>query len=137
MTRALAWGPALMVALLVAGCLGITTDSTAPVDIGTPGTWSTHAPMPTARQEVAVAVLGDRVVVMGGFGERGAPVATVEAYHPATDTWQTLAPLPVGVHHPAAAVVDDRLFVLGGYIDRVPPWVPERSVYEYDAVRNS
>jgi N-acetylneuraminic acid mutarotase len=133
-------GPVVGVAatlLLVGGCIGRTVESTAPIDIATPGTWSAHAPMPTARQETAVAVLGDRVVVIGGFGERGEPVGTVEAYRPATDTWETLAPLPAGVHHAAAAVIDNRLFVIGGFLDRVPPWRAQRTVYEYDAARNS
>ena len=47
-----------LTALIVAGCLGKTTDSTAPVDIMSPGKWVELAPMPTARQEVAVALAG-------------------------------------------------------------------------------
>jgi N-acetylneuraminic acid mutarotase len=126
----------LVTTMLVTGCLGITTDSKAPLDIGAPGRWTAHAPLPTARQEVAVAALGDRVFVIGGLGELGAPLNTVEAYRPATDAWETIAPLPAEVHHAAAVAVDGRLFVLGGYLDRVPPWRAQRTVYEYDAARN-
>jgi N-acetylneuraminic acid mutarotase len=128
---------ALVPAVLLTGCLGITTESQAPIDISAPGTWTVHAPLPTARQEVAVATLGERVFVIGGLGELGAPVGTVEAYRPASDTWETLTPLPAAVHHPAAAVVDDRLFVIGGYLDRVPPWRAQRAVFEYDPARNA
>ena len=47
---------ALAVAIVLGGgCLGRTTDSPAPVDIQTPGAWTSLAPMPSARQEVAVA----------------------------------------------------------------------------------
>ena len=90
-----------------------------------------------ARQEIAVVALGDRMVVIGGFGELGAAVPTVEAYRPSTDAWEALAPLPAAVHHPAAAVVNGRMFVMGGYADRVPPWTAQNTVYEYDAARNS
>jgi N-acetylneuraminic acid mutarotase len=123
--------------LVLGGCIGGTVTSRAPLDIRAPGTWISRAPMPTARQEVAVAALGDRMFVIGGFGELGEPVGTVEAYRPATDTWETLAPLPAGVHHAAAAVTGDRLFVIGGFSDRTPPWRAQRTLYEYDPVRNS
>src|SRR6266436_3320026 len=85
--------------LVLGGCLGKTTDSPAPIDIKSPGQWSALAPMPTARQEVAVAVLDGRVFVIGGLGEASEPVATVEVYDPAADRWETRAPLPAATHH--------------------------------------
>ena len=48
---------ALAGALVLASCVGRTTDSPAPIDIQTPGAWTSLAPMPSARQEVAVAEL--------------------------------------------------------------------------------
>ena len=123
--------------VLAGGCIGITRSSEAPIDMLRPGKWTMHRPMPDGRQEVAVVTFAGRVIVIGGFGELGAPTATVEAYHPATDAWETLAPLPAPVHHPAAAVLDGRLFVVGGYGDRLPPWRVERTVYEYDPARSS
>jgi N-acetylneuraminic acid mutarotase len=128
---------ALAVAVALAGCLGRTTDSPAPVDIQTPGTWTTLTPMPSARQEVAVAELNGRVFVIGGFGPGGEPVATVESYDPATDRWETRAPLPAATHHAAAAVVGGRLYVAGGYGGGRVSWTPLRTVYEYDEARNS
>jgi N-acetylneuraminic acid mutarotase len=127
----------LAVALSLLGCLGARTESPAPIDIGRPGTWSTHAPLPTPRQEVAVATVEDRIVVAGGFGPHAEPVATVDAYRPTTNTWETLTPLPAPVHHAAAVSVNGRLFVIGGFRDRLPPWSAERTVYEYDASRHS
>ena len=99
--------------LLAASCLGKTTDSTAPMDILSPGKWVPLASMPTARQEVAVAELNGRVFVVGGFGLDNDPVATVEVYDPAVDRWETRGALPAPTHHAAAAVVAGRLFVVG------------------------
>jgi N-acetylneuraminic acid mutarotase len=123
--------------LLAAGCLGKTTDSTAPLDILSPGKWVPLAPMPTARQEVAVAELNGRVFVIGGFGPDNDPVDTVEVYDPAADRWETRAPLPAPTHHAAAAVVEGRLFVVGGYSGGRLSWTPLRTVYEYDEARGS
>src|SRR5207245_1992495 len=104
-----------LAAVILAGCLGTTTDSTAPVDIMSPGKWVPLAPMPTARQEVAVAELNGRVFVIGGFGSGGEAVPTVEVYDPASDRWETRSPLPAATHHAAAAGVGGRLYVGGGY----------------------
>ena len=122
---------------VVAGCIGVTRESQAPIDMLKPGAWTVHRPMPSGRQELAVVALGDRVVTIGGLGELGASVPTVEAYTPASDAWESLMPLPAAVHHPAAAVVGGRLFVVGGYADSVPPWRAQRTVFEYDPARNS
>jgi len=127
----------VLLSLAAVGCLGRTTDSRAPIDIGAPGAWSVHRPMPTARQEVAVAVLAGRIFVIGGFGALAEPVPTVEVYDPVTDLWETRAPLPAPTHHPAAAVIGDRLFVVGGYTGGRVNWTPQRVLYEYDAARDS
>jgi N-acetylneuraminic acid mutarotase len=142
MNRALAnrGGPRVVLALavlLLASCLGKTTDSTAPVDIMSPGKWVPLAPMPTARQEVAVAEVNGRVFVIGGFGAGSEAVPTVEVYDPATDRWDTRAPLPAPTYHAAAAVIDGRLFVVGGYSGGRVSWTPLRTVYEYDEARSS
>ena len=126
--------PSVSVALLAlvglaAGC--ILTDSPAPVDQAAPGRWTQLTPMPTARQEVAVAAHGGRVWVIGGFGGSAEPVATVEMYDPALDIWETRPPLPVPVHHAAAAVVGNRLFVIGGYTGGRIRWTALDTVYEF------
>ena len=123
--------------LVMAGCVGATVDSPAPVDQTASGTWTTRAPLPTARQEVAVAVLASRIYVIGGFGPSAEAVATVEAYDPATDQWETRAAYPVPVHHAAAAAVGDRLFVVGGYTGGLLSSSRLPSVYEYDAARDA
>jgi N-acetylneuraminic acid mutarotase len=76
------------------------------------------------------------VFVIGGFGPGAEPVATVEAYDPATDRWEPRAPLPASVHHAAAATVGDRLFVVGGYGGGRVQWEAQPTVLEYDAGRD-
>jgi N-acetylneuraminic acid mutarotase len=120
-----------------AGCLGVTTESRAPVDVTAPGTWTVLAPMPTPRQEVAVAAVDGLVYVIGGFGRSGQPAATVEVYDPATNQWELRAPLPAATHHPAAAVVNGRLFVIGGYTGGAVSGNAVETVYEYEPARNA
>ncbi|HEY3067808.1 MAG TPA: kelch repeat-containing protein [Methylomirabilota bacterium] len=128
---------ALAAVVLLAGCFGVTTESRAPLDVATPGTWTTLAPLPTPRQEVAAAALDGRVFVIGGFGENAEPVAVVEAYDPTTDRWEARAPLPAPTHHAAAAVVSGRLFVVGGFTGGRMSWVAQAELYEYDPARNA
>ena len=128
-------GCALTLAALAGGCIGRVTDSPAPVDQLAPGRWTALTPMPTPRQEVAVAAWRDRVWVIGGFGESAEPMTTVETYDPSLNVWETRASLPVPVHHAAAAVVGDRLFVVGGYTGGRVQWTPLDSVYEFVAAR--
>lgn len=90
--------------------------------------WSTRAPMPSPRQEVAVAELDGKMYVLGGMG---AGWTVAEAYDPAADTWRTLAPLPVGRNHAAAAGVDGRVYVFGGY-ESQNTTRPGASVFAYD-----
>src|SRR3989442_6038070 len=122
---------------LTAGCRGSHAGSWAPIGLSGPGSGGMHAPMVTARQEVAVAALDGRVYVIGGFGPRMSPVATVEAYDPATNEWESRAPLPEPTHHAAAAVADGRLFVVGGFTGGRVGWSASPTVYEYDSRRNA
>ncbi|MGH7260938.1 MAG: Kelch repeat-containing protein [Nitrospiraceae bacterium] len=109
-------------------------------DAPPPGIWTTLAPAPTTRTEVAAAVLGGKIYVLGGFAEpslSNLPSLTitnrVEVYDPATNAWTTRAPLPVGLHHAAAVVVGNRLYVIGGYTQSfLALWHPVATVYLYD-----
>ena len=130
-------GIAPVIALLLAGCIGATTESVAPIDQTAPGHWTTLAPLPSARQEVAVAAFNGYVFVIGGFGASAEPVATVEFYDPAQNRWAPRAPLPAPLHHAAAAVAANRLFVVGGYTGGRVRWTPSAAVYEYDFLRDA
>ena len=75
--------------------------------------------MNLARSEHPAVLLGEEVVVAGGFIEVGVGrtgvTPTVEAYSPDSDTWRDLPELPEARHHGMAAVVGGRAFFMGGY----------------------
>jgi non-specific serine/threonine protein kinase len=77
--------------------------------------WTSAAAAPQPRTEVAAAVLGGEIAVVGGFTEAGVPSSRVDAYSHAADRWRRLPDLPVGVHHAMAASDGRRLYVVGGY----------------------
>src|SRR5262250_374979 len=94
----------------------------------TSAAWSTLAPMPTARQEISVAVLDGKVFVIGGYDANGQSTATVEVYDPRTNAWKRAAPLPIATNHNAAATVNGRLYAFGGTSPRA---------FVYDAGRET
>jgi N-acetylneuraminic acid mutarotase len=96
--------PALALLLLVAGAARASG----------PG-WQTAAPMPQARSEVASAVLGREIVVVGGYLADGRSSGRVDAYSPGTGHWRRLPDLPAKVNHAMAAAAKGRLYVVGGY----------------------
>src|SRR3989441_97655 len=98
--------------LLLAGCLGVSTPSSAPVDVATPGTWTSRAPMPTPRGALAAAVLNGRIHALGG-AQRD-PLNAHEVYDPAPNVWKTANALPTARDHLAAVTFRGRVWALGG-----------------------
>ena len=86
--------------------------------------------MPTARSEIASAVLDGKIYVIGGFQAGGGNSDIVEAYDPDADAWKTVAPLPVRLDHAMAAAALGKLYVIGGY--RVFGREISSATYEYD-----
>jgi Kelch motif len=83
--------------------------------VGVANTWTTVAPMPTARYNLAAATGPDgRVYALGG-DNGGSFLNTVEAYTPATNSWATMAPMPTVRESLAAATgPDGRIYAIGG-----------------------
>jgi Kelch motif len=76
--------------------------------------WSTGAPLPTPRSEIAGAVLNGKIYIIGGFDETGQSTTTVEVYDPIADKWTEAAPLPQLTDHTATASYEGKLYVDGG-----------------------
>lgn len=119
---------------------GETASASASIVVfdATLGRWFDLAPVPSDHQEMAAALLDERIYVVGGLNGVGGVVSTVDVYDPASDSWSTAAPLPEARHHAAVAVAGGRIFVFGGvssnYLD---PIAIERDVFMYDPGSNS
>jgi N-acetylneuraminic acid mutarotase len=77
--------------------------------------WRSAAPVPVARTEVAAAVFGKEIAVVGGFLLSGRNSARADAYSPARNRWRRLPSLPTPVDHATAAGRGSELYVAGGY----------------------
>ena len=72
-------------------------------------TWTTKAPMLTARTGAAAAAVNGTVYVIGGDG-----FGTVEAYDPAGDSWSARASIPGGGGSHAAVALNGLIYAVGG-----------------------
>jgi serine/threonine protein kinase/N-acetylneuraminic acid mutarotase len=79
--------------------------------------WRVEASSPSARQQVATAVLNGRISLIGGLAGKDTATATaeVESYDPAINTWNTQTSLPHPLHHATAVGYRGELVVIGGW----------------------
>ena len=75
----------------------------------TTDTWTTKAPMLTARRFPAAAAVNGTLYVIGGDG-----TGSVEAYNPATDTWTMKASMPNGGGSHRAVALNGLIYAVGG-----------------------
>ena len=82
--------------------------------------WTTGAPLPTPRSEIAGTILDDKIYIVGGFDSSGRSASTIEVYDPMLDEWTQVTLLPQPLDHTAAAASHDgKLYIVGGgYLDR-------------------
>ena len=79
----------------------------------TNGTWTTKAPMPTARVGAESAVWNGEIYIIGGqSGARVLP--TVERYNVSTISWTTLPEMPTARWYPMVEAVDGTVYMVGG-----------------------
>ena len=98
------------VGAMLAVCLGSRADLEA-----AESSWSTKAPMPTARFGLTTSVVDGKIYAVGGGDSAYKPyLPDVEIYDPATDSWAAGKAMPeVRLGH-AAAVVGGKIYVMGG-----------------------
>src|SRR5918992_3925471 len=99
---------ALAIAVLAVFCGGGLASAASP-------RWRPAAPVPVARTEVAAALFGKEIAVVGGFLAGGRNSTRADAYSPARNRWRRLPRLPATVDHAMAAGRGSELYVLGGY----------------------
>ena len=78
-----------------------------------PSRWQEHAPMPTARSGLAVAVYENKIYAIGGETAQGV-TGVAEQYDVATDSWITLLSKPVPVTDINVAVIGGQIYIPGG-----------------------
>ncbi len=102
------------------------------------GTWTTKAPMPTARNDLAAAGVGGVLYAVGGkTGNTCTGLQTLEAYDAATNTWSPKAAMPTGRYGPGAAALNGLLYVVGGDDQCRGGFQVIGAVEAYDPVSNS
>ena len=94
------------------------------------GTWSSIPPLPTPRQEVGVAAVEGRVLVIGGIDADRRGSSVVEIYDTPANQWRPGPPVPIPIHHPMVAAVGSKVYVAGGYTE--PGFTPVANTFELD-----
>jgi hypothetical protein len=93
-----------------------------------------HTRPPLKRTEVAGAVLGSDLYVIGGFVSSHQTAAAVERYR--GGKWKRVHSLPVGLNHAAAVGYRGHVYVVGGYAGRNSLSDPQKTLYRFDPKRN-
>src|SRR4051812_48438022 len=109
--------------VLFALCVGLPL---AVAQAPSPGQWATKAPLPSPRNETALAAAGGKIYELGG-SVGGVAQPFNEEYDPATDRWRSRAAMPRGLDHLGVAVIGGTIYTIGGF---------QRSVHA-DAVRSA
>lgn len=76
-------------------------------------TWEAIASVPTARAAAGVAVVDDRIYVIGGYTSN-VPLDAVESFDPRTDAWEEHADMPTPRDHHGVAARDGMVYAFGG-----------------------
>jgi N-acetylneuraminic acid mutarotase len=100
--------------------------------------WSTlpaTSNIPTGRAGAGAAVVGGKLIVLGG--ESGQPLAhdAVESFDPATGRWTVLAPLTMGRHATQAIVHEGRIYLASGSRTRGATEVNTQEIYTPGAAK--
>ncbi len=77
-------------------------------------TWSTKAPLPTARNNHAAEVVNGILYVIGGYDSSGLLLSTVESYDPVTNTWAPKTSMPTARAYFRAANGGGTIYAIGG-----------------------
>ena len=76
--------------------------------------WRSLAPLPTARNSAAGAVVNGVLYVIGGRMVSDGNSAAVEVYDPLSDRWEQARPMPLAQGGLAASVLNGKIYVFGG-----------------------
>jgi N-acetylneuraminic acid mutarotase len=94
------------------------------------GAWITKAGMIHSRSEVAVAEVGGKMYVLGGYADGNVAQPLNEEYDPNRDMWRERANLPRGANHIAAVGLDGKLYAIGGFSQQNFNAIADVSVFD-------
>lgn len=125
---------ALALVFLAATCL--TADRFVSGAEVAENSWVPKEPLPTARSDLGVAVVNNKVYAIGGRPNYD----TNEEYNPATDTWTTKTPMPTARYKFGIAVYNSKIYCIGGqFSNRSINARPEQTgaIEAYDPTTNT
>lgn len=103
----------------------VTDASLGPLRAQSPNSWSLGTPMPTARNNPFMGVVGNKIYVIGGQTTAQASLNVVEIYDTVANSWSTGTPMPTSRENGASAVVNNILYAIGGQDSNGPLKVVE------------
>jgi len=103
----------LVLVVLTASCTVIAEPALSSDEVKE-NSWTTLAPMPTPRSGFGLAVVDEKIFVIGGY-KNGEYLGTTELYNPETDTWINKTAMPTPRSGFAIAVVQNKIHVIGGF----------------------
>jgi len=98
--------------------------------------WTTKAPMPTARSGLNTANLNGIIYAAGGEVQDEKSLAAFrafEAYHPPSDTWWSLPSMLLPRHECIMAALGNRIHVAGGSVQSAIVPLPKGLSFDTDA----
>jgi len=97
--------------------------------------WGKRAPLVQPNSEMAVAELGGKIYVIGGYPSDRVSVNVVQVYDIKSDSWRLTTPYPTTINHASAVGINGMLYVIGGQTNAGTQTEESRyvtAVYAYD-----
>ncbi len=76
--------------------------------------WTNGSKMPTPRSESGVAILEDKIYVVGGEESKIKKSNIVQVYDIKSDKWSSVTSLPIGMNHVGVSSYDGKIYAVGG-----------------------
>ncbi len=95
--------------------------------------WKLLPSMISPREQVAVNIFENKLLVAGGKGLKNLALTTVESYDPKTQTWQQLPPLPLARVNASSLVISKTFYLIGGQTLNQSKLEPLTNIDFYDS----
>ncbi len=95
------------------GATLLTTTSLEAFDTASATSWTTMAPMTTARYLLTAQAVSGKLYAIGGYN--AGTLTTVEAYDPTGNSWSPKTAMPTSRYMLGSGVINGLIYVAGGY----------------------